>query len=160
MSEYYAATFSAVAVTAAQDIFELVAPSDESVTIKEVRIGQYSDAGDAQAEMLSVLFIRGYTTTGSGGSAVTPAPWHQGSDAANSTVYKNNTTVASAGTAVTLLADAFNVQAGFYYHADAGTFGEDPAQIILKPSERFVVRITAPIDSITMNATLVFKEGR
>jgi hypothetical protein len=38
-----------------------------------LRLGQYSDAGDASAEMLSVLVMRGHTTSGSGGSSATPA---------------------------------------------------------------------------------------
>jgi multidrug resistance efflux pump len=65
----YTATFNAVAVTAAQDLFSIVAPSDGRVVIRELRIGQYSDFGDAQAEILPILLIRGYTVAGSVGSA-------------------------------------------------------------------------------------------
>src|ERR1041384_3904542 len=67
----YVATFSAVAVTAAQDAFEIVAPSNSRVAIREISLGQYSDSGDAQAELLSVLLIRGHGTAGTGGSVLT-----------------------------------------------------------------------------------------
>lgn len=70
MSAVFSATFSAVAVSAAQDLFEIVAPNTSRVAIRSISLGQYSDAGDAQAEMLSVPLIRGYTT--SGGTSVTP----------------------------------------------------------------------------------------
>jgi hypothetical protein len=40
---------------------QLVAPSNSRVAIRAISFGQYSDAGDAQAEMLSVLLMRGHT---------------------------------------------------------------------------------------------------
>lgn len=150
----FAATFSAVAVTAAQDVFEITAPSTSKVLIREIRLGQYSDAGDAQAELLSVLIQRGYTVSGSGGSSSTPAKFrgHTGAPSAASTVEMNNTTVANTGSAVTLLADTFNVQAGWRYYPAP----ED--RIVIEPGVILVVRITAPADSLTMNGTLVFQE--
>lgn len=151
---FFSATFTAVAVTAAQDVFEITAPATRRVRIHDIRLGQYSDAGDAAAELLSVLVIRGYTVSGSGGSAPTPANLISDSTrAAQSSVEVNNTTVASAGTAVTLLADAWNVQAGAWI-APLG----DRNAILIGPSVRLVVRITAPADSLTMNGTIVFEE--
>jgi hypothetical protein len=134
----FTATFSAVAATAAQDVFEIVAP----------------DAGDAAAELLSVLLIRAYTVSGSGGSSVTPAniSGHSAAIAAGSTVEANNTTVANTGTPITLLADAWNVQVGWRY------LPLPEERIILEKSQRLVCRITAPADSITLNGTLVFEE--
>ncbi len=46
----FSAAFSAVSVSAAQDVFELVAPSDSRVRLLEIDIGQYSDFGDAAEE--------------------------------------------------------------------------------------------------------------
>lgn len=150
----YAATFSATAVTAAQDVFEITAPAGKAVRILEVRLGQYSDAGDAEAENLSVLFMRGHTTGGSGGSSPTPVKFNpQIGGAADSSVGANNTTVAT-GSAATLLADSFSIAAGFYWRA----VSDPPMSIVLSPGQRFVVRITAPTDSLTMNGTIVFEE--
>lgn len=148
----FAACFSAVAVSAAQDVFEIVAAAATVVNIREVRLGQYSDFGDAAAEMLSVQIIKGYTVSGSGGSSVTPGDLAAAA-VAGATVEANNTTVANTGTVKTLLADAFNVQAGFWYRPPADE------RIHLAAGERLVVRITAPGDAVTMNGTLIFDEA-
>lgn len=154
MGRLYSASVAAVAVSAAQDFFELTPATDKPCLIHEVRLGQYTDFGDAQAELVSVQIIRGYTTSGSGGSTVTSRALDQVDSAAGATVEANNTTVASAGTAHILVADSFNVAAGWLFlptpemrpRASAATGG------------RIVVRITAPADSLTMNGTLVYEE--
>lgn len=149
----YVCAFSATAVTAAQDVFELnVASTCKEARLREVRIAQYSDAGDSAAEMLSVIIQKGYTTSGSGGSEGTVNPMDARSAAAASTVEINNTTVAADGTAITLCADAFNVQAGWLYQPGPS----DRPRLVA--SDRLVVRITAPADSLTMNGTLIFEE--
>jgi hypothetical protein len=150
----FVATFAAVAVTAAQDVFEIVAPASSRLLIREIRLGQYSDPGDAQAEMLSVQIIRGYTTSGSGGSAVTPVNFSPVSGAASpvATVERNNTTVAQDGTGAVLLADTFNVMGGWRYYP------VPEERIEVGVSQRLVVRITAPADSLTMNGTMVYEE--
>lgn len=153
----FTATFSAVAVSAAQDLFELVADSTSRVEILEIDIGQYSDAGDAQAELLGIQLIRGYTTSGSGGSVVTPRNFKPWSRAAVTTVEANNTTVAQDGTAHILHSTSFNVQAGFIYRPHRKEIKDDEL-ISLEASERFVVRITAPADAVTMSGTIKFRE--
>lgn len=149
----YTASFSAVSVTAAQDLFEILAPSTAPVFIREIRFGQYSDAGDAAAELLSVLLMRGHTVTGSGGSVATPVSLIGGGTSA-ATVKLNNTTVATGGSPETITADAWNIQAGWYYPADNDMRGSVGSGV------RFVVRITAPADAITMNGTITWEEGR
>lgn len=156
----FAVPFSAIAVTAAQDCFEIVAGSTKPLWLISVHLGQYSDFGDAQAELLSVLIQRAYTTTGSGGASVTPQPILDGGDACDATAFRNNTTVATGGTAETVFSGAWNVQAPFYYEPAYDPRGFFDARPSLSPGERMVVRITAPADSITMNGTLVFQEGR
>lgn len=150
----FVATFTAVAVSAAQDVFEIVAPADSRIAIREIRLGQYSDAADAQAEMLSVTIVRGHTTSGSGGSSVTPVPiaGHAGALASTATVEANNTTIAADGTAVTLCADTFNVMGGWRFYPVPE---ERP---IITNGGRLVVRVTVPADSLTMNGTIVFEE--
>lgn len=150
----YAATFSGVAISAAQDVFEIVAPSNSRVRIAEIAIGQYSDAGDAVAEILSVQVIRGYTTTGSGGASVTPVnlSGHSGAASATSTVARNNTGVASGGSPATIRSDTWNIQTPWIYV---------PArveQFILDAGQRLVVRVTAPADELTVNGTILFEE--
>lgn len=142
-----------VAITAAQDVFELnVGSGVKAAYLREVRIGQFSDAGDSAAEMLSVLVQKGYTVSGSGGSAGTISPMDARSPAANSTIEVNNTTVANTGTAITLCSDAFNIQAGWLYQPGPS----DRPRLVA--GDRLVIRITAPTDSLSTNATLVFEE--
>ncbi len=94
------------------------------------------------------MVIKNYTTTGSGGAAVTPTPLVPADATAASTVARNNTTVAADGTPLILLADAWNIQMPYRWEG----------RIIIPASTRLVVRITAPADAITMNGTLIFEE--
>jgi hypothetical protein len=150
MGRVYSASFEEVAVTVAQDLFEVVGPSDASVIIHSVTITQSSDAGDAQAEMLPILIHRG-TATGSGGTTVTPSPLQVGDAAFGGTVEANNTSQSVEGTF--LYAEAFNVQIGFYYLPPP----ED--RPVLSPSALFIVELqSAPADSLTMSGTVIFEE--
>lgn len=150
MGRIYAAVFEEVAVTAIQDLFEILAPSDAAVVIHSVTITQSSDAGDAQAEMLPILIHRG-TATGTGGTTVTPSPLQTGDSAYGGVVEANNTTQSVEGTF--LHAEAFNVQIGFYYLPPP----ED--RPVISPSAFFIVELqAAPDDSLTMNGTVVFEE--
>jgi hypothetical protein len=68
-------------------------------------------------------------------------------------VRANDTTQASGGTPKTVLADVWNIAAGFWYYPP------EEERIILALSQRLVVSLAgAPVDSITVNGTLVFEE--
>lgn len=153
MGRMYSAMFDNVAVTAAQDFFELVAASTGIIIIHEIRIGQSSDAGDAQAELLRILLIRGMTSSGSGGSSPTIQKYGSSADASSgATVEANNTTPATTS-GVTILADTFNVQAGWYFCP--------PPELrpTLVASQRFNVNLpAAPVDSLTMSGSIVWEE--
>lgn len=126
-------------------------------------MSQYSDFGDAQAEILSVLAIRGHTVAGTGGSTITPrnVAGHTGAAVAQSVVLANNTTIASGGTPLTMVADGWNVAAGFSLrdilkpalHRD-----DTSEELILEHGQKMVFRITVPADSLTCNGTLIFEE--
>lgn len=149
----YSVIFNAVAVSAAQDLFEITPADDKPCEIVSLSIGQYSDAGDAASELLGIQIIRGHTTTGSGGSAPTPVPLNPNAAAAGFTAEVNNTTIASAGTTTVLHSDAFNVQAGYNYIPPL-----DARPVVGQGNTTLVVRITAPADALTMNGTLVVRE--
>ena len=152
MGRIYSVSFAAVAVTAVQDFFEINPPSTKSVIIHEARLSQVSDAGDAEDEMLQVSWIRGNTTSGSGGTTPTAAPLDGGDTAYGGTVEVNNTTVASAGTPVTLLSDCFNVRSGWIY------VPTPECRIQLGGGVRLCLRLgAAPADSLTMSGTCVFE---
>lgn len=151
MARMYSASVAAVAVSAAQDLWEIVPSSTNGVAIHGLLIGQSSDYGDAAAEGLGISFIRGHTTSGSGGTTPTPTSLAPGGSAASATVEANNTTVATAGSPVTVMADCFNIQAGYQL------WFPPECRIILQPSQRGVFRLTAPADAITLSSTLFFE---
>lgn len=146
-------TFNDVAVSAAQDLFSILTPAGHRIQILDIDIGQYSDAGDAAAELLSIKIIRGHTTVGSGGGAATPASWRPWAPASGVTARINDTTVAADGTAVTLLSTSFNVAAGFVYRPPVN----DREGLFINNSTRVVVRISAPADALTMSGTFKYK---
>lgn len=161
MGRVYHVPFSAAAVSAAVDVFEVLAASGKPFTLTEVVISQSSDYGDAAAEGLSVLVKRasGAYTTGSGGSTVTPAKSLTQDAAAGPTAKILNTTqaVAGSGTLTTLRAEAFNAQFGYAYRPRQNFPGTDE-RITFAAGEACVVSITAPADAITLSGTLVFEE--
>ena len=156
MGRVYSAQVNGVAATAAQDVFELLTPADLVVCVHSVFIGQTTDAGDAEAEMLGVQIKRGSgsITSGSGGSTPSMFPHVFSDTAASCTLEANNTTIAvvGAGALSILQAESFNVQAGWYYTPTP------EERIWLSPSQYFIVTMTAPADSITLNARIVFEE--
>ncbi len=151
MTRRYSAQYNGVAVTAQQDLFELNAPATAAVRVLGVVLAQSTEVGDAQEEGLSILFKRGATTSGSGGTVPTAAQLFA-SAAFAGTVEANNTTKATGGTIVTLHADVWNVRTQFLW------IPTPEMQIVLAPSDRFTVELaTTPADSITMNGTLYFE---
>ena len=153
MSRVYAVTFSAVSVAAAQDLFELTPADGRPIEIVGIELGQTSDFGDAQDEQLQISIIRGFTTSGSGGTAATPAPLSPLDIAAGLTAEVNNTTVANTGTSATLHVGVWNVRAGYI-----NWFPEGMRPAATQANSTLVVRQTAPADAITMSGTLYVRE--
>lgn len=152
MARAYTVTFSG-ALSAAADLFEIVAPAAGTIKLAALSMGQSTDYGDAQAEGLALTIKRGNTTSGSGGSSATPAPLNS-SDAAPSGTYEvGNTTQATGGSPVTLWQDALNIQAGWQFIWPAGL---EPT---VRNSERMTIALTLPTDGVTWSATaLVIEE--
>ncbi len=154
MARIYTAQFNGVAVTAQQDLFELVAGTNTPIVVHELFLSQSTEIGDAQEEGLSILIKQGSTTTGSGGSAPTKVPRDVDDAASAATVAANNTTKATSGTIVTHQAVAWNIRV--------------PLQILFTPelrpyvkgARRLTVELgTTPADSITMNGYITWSEG-
>ena len=155
MGRMYAVTFSNVAVSAIQDLFEIAPATNKPILIHSIYLSQSTDVGDAEEEMLRINIIRGHTASGSGGSTPTPAPLPSATGAAAGITAKaNNTTVASAGTVVTLHAEAFNIRAGWQYIPTPEARPGCSAA-----SSRIVVRlVAAPADSVNMSGTMIIEE--
>jgi hypothetical protein len=155
MGRLYAVTFENVSVSAQVDFFELSPADDKALLIHGLYLSQSSDVGDAAEEMLRVQILRGHTTSGSGGSAATPAPLPSSAGvAAGFAAETNNTTIASAGTAVALHSEAFNIRAGLQYiPTPEARPGASRANVTL------VVRLmAAPADALSVSGTLIVEE--
>jgi hypothetical protein len=157
MPRMYTVTFENVALAAAQDLFEITPADDKPVRLAALflaNVGGTADAGDAQEEMLRLVVRRGYTSSGSGGSAPTPTPVVASDAAAGFAAEVNNTTLATTGTTTDVHADGWNVRV--------------PYQMIWPPELRpqvsqaqtsLVVRLlAAPADSITCSGTAYLLE--
>lgn len=153
MGRIFTAQFNGVAVTAQQDLFEIVAPATGIILLHELGLSQSTEVGDAQEEGLSIILKSGQTTTGSGGSAPAKVPNLFGDAASGATVAANNTTKATAGTIVSHLAWAWNIRVPFE------KVWTPELRPVLSPSRRGTIELgTTPADSITMNGYLVWEE--
>ena len=155
----YTVTFTAVAITATQDLFYIKPAADKPCIIEQfsiANVGGTADAGDAQEELLRVEVIRlpATVTAGSGGSAPTPSPLAVNDAAAGFTARTNDTTVATtSGTSKTLVADGFNVRVGYIW------LPVPEHRIVVANAEAIVVRLNlAPADSINLSGTLTARE--
>lgn len=153
----YTGIFDSVAVTVQQDFFELLAPADCTVIIRHIELTQSTEFGDAQEEDLIIRLKRGVgtVTSGSGGTAPTLAKQQSGFAAAGSTLEANNTTkmATGTGTITQLWSSSWNVRAPWIWLPTPEFTG------VLSPSERLTVELAStPVDSITMNGTIVIEE--
>jgi len=153
MGRMYTAVFNNVAVTAIQDLFELVAPADSVVLLHDIHLSQNTDVGDAAEEVLRIELTSGHTTSGSGGAAVTPVPVSLGDAAFGGTCEANNTTQASAGTIVTKYVWNWNIRVGF------DKIFTPETRPVISPSTRMCLELpAAPADSVTMSGSITFEE--
>ena len=153
--QMYSAVFEGVAVSAAQDLFEILAGTVRSFKIHSIHISQSSDAGDSESEQLSISIQRvtGAPTSGSGGSTPTPQPYDEGYAASGVVVEANNTTVLTGGTIVSLFRQSFNVMAGIDIIFTPETMPH------FRISTRALIELhTAPADALTMDGTVIFEE--
>lgn len=154
MARVYTATMADVAITAAQDMFYILAATNKPIEIHSVQISQKT-LTSWEARGLLFLRIPATVTVGSGGSSITARPMLPNDTAASVTARINDTTSAtSSGTIVNLGGDTFNVLNGFYW----SPAGNDD-RIIISGGEAFVVKlVTAPSASMTTSGFVTFAE--
>jgi hypothetical protein len=153
MSRIYTASFTAVAATAAQDLFEFVSASTAVILIHDISISQQTNVSDANEKELQIALKSGQTTTGSGGSTVTPVVLDFGDAATGATVKANNTTKATAGTIVTHYYWNWNVRGEFLRIFTPET------RPMIRPSRRMTLElVNAPAASMTISGTITYEE--
>lgn len=110
----YTVSFDQQAFTTANgdyDFFELTPADDRPIEIVAVFIGNKSEVGDAQDEMVAYSIVTDNATTGNG-AATTPRPLDPRDGAAGFTAESVASTTATTGTEIVLLADTFNIRSG------------------------------------------------
>lgn len=127
------------------DLCELVAPTSSKWIILGFDLGQISDFGDAQEEILALTLKSGQTTSGSGGSSSTPVPTDcVSSPESGAACEQANTTKASGGTIITHATWAWNVR------MPLSVVLTQEQQIILPAGRRATLELSAAADSLTV----------
>lgn len=152
MGRIYNCPISAVAVSAAQDLWEIKASATAVVRLRGVYIAQSSDT-DSEQLRITIARVTGSPTSGSGGGTITPTPSLIGDPAFGGVVERNNTTQISGGTSVTVWDDSFNVLSGWAYCPP------EPEMPTTGPGNYFVIALpAAPADSLTISGVAVIEE--
>lgn len=157
MGRLYTARLAPASQTAAQDLLEILAPTDAVVVIHRWSVYQTSDVGDAAEEILELQNVRGVgsVTSGSGGSTTTPQPTQDGDAAFGGTVETNNTTRMAAGTGTleTLFSGGWNIRQEYEM---VYTPEERPT---ISPGNRWTLAlVAAPADALTIGAMVTLEE--
>ncbi len=156
MGMVYTSKFDSVAVTALQDLFEILAPADTVIIIHGFELLQTSDFGDAEEEILLLETVRGIgATVGSGGTDPAMEPIDDGFAAAGAVVGANNTTriVAGGGSLEELEAFGWNVR------IPLEKIWTPETRPIVGPLELWTLALpAAPSDELTCAGKLLWEE--
>ena len=154
MGRVYYINFEAVAATALQDLFEILAGSGKDFEVLRLEIMQTSDVGDAAEEILGIQLKRAVGgTSGSGGSTATPVARNKNDSAAGVTAEINNTTPHTSGTVTVVKRIGWNVRQAL----DHIFMPEDRPYI--HAADRLLVALpVAPADSLTVSGCLTIAE--
>lgn len=155
--EYYVAQRNLALATASGDIdlVYLAAAAEKPIALMGFILGQTTEVGDSQEEMLDFTVVRGNTTVGSGGGAITPRPRDPDDVAAAFTARIGDTTIATAGTEHLCWADSMNVRAGVPY-----MFPELFTPVTRNGLGAIVIRLNVAVaDALSLNVTAIVREG-
>jgi hypothetical protein len=114
----YSVRFAKTTLTAANgdyDLFELNPAADEPIELYGLWIGNKTEVGDTQEEMVryQILRFEGATLTSGNGASITPEPLTHGDEAASFAAEGPGSTIAtSTGTNRVLHEDTFNIRTG------------------------------------------------
>jgi hypothetical protein len=135
------------------DLFELVPADDRPIELVALFLGNKSEVGDAQDEMLAISIITDYTTS-SNGTSTTPRPLDSRDGAAGFTAETVGATVATAGTPITVHVDTFNVRSGYQL-----ILPEFMRPKVDQGDTALYVRITTAVaDDLTLSGTAYVRE--
>lgn len=154
MGRIYSVAFGGVVWTPANadiDFFAWVGVADVALRLHYIEIGQSSDPGDADAEMLR-WDIRTHTTVGSGGATLTPQPLTPGTAAVDG-IFRRMDTTRGTTSIVTLWEGAWNVQAGLIW--------VPPPKVVIQTNgtARLAIGSASTVnDDLTISGTIVVEQ--
>ena len=154
----HTAGFKAVAITVAQDLFEVKASASSIVVVHGFSLYQTTDLGDAQEEVFRLTTNRGSgsVTSGSGGTTATMTLVTRANTAFGGTVELNNTTVLAVGTG-TLTNDTEHI--GWNIRIPLNFWWTPEARPIILPGEYWTLELeAAPADSVTVSGTIYLEQ--
>jgi hypothetical protein len=152
----YGAEISAVAVTAATDIFQITPVADRPVVIYSLVLGQTTDLGDAAEEVLMIGLYRD-VTAGSGGTAETEYGYSNAaiSNASSAAVLTVNTSASTGGTLIDII--PWNIRIPLQWEPIPELRPKLSNLAAEGPAHAFRL-IAAPTDSITISGVLKWAE--
>ena len=153
----YSVKFSAVAVTAAQDLFQVLASTTKIARILGWHLHQHTDVQDAAEEILRIGTVRGVgtVTDGSGGTTPTAQPICNSDANFGGTIEANNTTRMAAGTGTLEELEEY----GWNIRIPWTHFYTPELCPVITAGERWTLALlAAPADSVTVSGTLWLEE--
>lgn len=152
----YAANFSASAFTTATDIFEFTPVVDRAIILYGLSIGQTTDLGDAQEEVLMIGLYRD-ATAGSTGTAATEYAYNNSaaSGTVQTAVVSNRGTASTGGTLIEII--PWNIRVPLFWCPIPEMRPKFSNIAAEGPTSTFRL-IAAPADSITISATMWWAE--
>jgi hypothetical protein len=155
MARRYSVSTENVAVSAAQDLAQILGAAGKILKIKRCHVGATDTTlVTAQSLRLRASFLPTTVTNGSGGSTPTPRPIDPGDAAASFTAKANNTTIATTnGTETTLETWGVHIFQGLDHVFPAG------AEPTIGPSESFVFELLSTVSgTVHMSMTVEVEE--
>ncbi len=148
MGRMYSVSFTEIAVTAQQDLFQIEANTVPAV-IHAVYLSQSSDFGASNQEGLSILIRR---VTDDLTNVTAEAQLDLGDAVALADLNVNDTTELTTG-AATIHSEAWNIVQSYIY------LPPPELRIVIQVGDVVVVNLnTTPNDELTMSGTLYFEE--
>jgi hypothetical protein len=142
-----------VSATAAQDVLAAYAATGKKLRLLAVELaanGQTTVGNYA----IRLRYLAATVTAGSGGAAATPHNVNPDGAAPSFTARRNDTTQATSGTSVDLVASQFNPINGYYWQAPTAVGSEPKADL----SGAFVLSLDGIAGTLNISATMWLRE--
>lgn len=156
MEVVYSAPLDAQAFTTATDVFEVTPAADRAIRILGMRLGQTTDLGDAQEEVLRIGVYRD-VTAGATGTALTEVAYTNAAlaGAVTAAVVANRGTASTGGTLIDVI--AWNVRIPLEWFPIPELRPKFSNLAAEGPVSSFRL-MAAPTDSITISGCLYWTE--